>query len=63
LAAGCSPGGRAPGARRPHPNDPLAQVSYFILLAWIEDRLVEIRDFRYARYVAEDAEIIIAAPA
>ena len=45
------------------PNDPLAQVSYFILLAWIEDRLVEIRDFRYARYVAEDAEIIIAAPA
>jgi RNA polymerase sigma-70 factor (ECF subfamily) len=42
------------------PNDPLARVAYFILLEWRQDRLVAIRDFRYARYVADDAEIIIA---
>jgi RNA polymerase sigma-70 factor, ECF subfamily len=41
------------------PNDPLARVTYFILLQWRGDRLVGIRDFRYARYVADDAEIII----
>ena len=34
------------------PSDPLARITYFILLQWTQDRLVQIRDFRYARYVA-----------
>jgi RNA polymerase sigma-70 factor, ECF subfamily len=41
------------------PSDPLARITYFILLQWTHDRLVQIRDFRYARYVADDAEVII----
>jgi RNA polymerase sigma-70 factor (ECF subfamily) len=31
---------------------------YFILLDWAGDRLVGIRDFRYARYVAEGADYV-----
>ncbi len=31
--------------------------AYFILLGWAEDRLIEIRDFRYARYALDGAEI------
>jgi RNA polymerase sigma-70 factor, ECF subfamily len=31
--------------------------SYFILLEWAGDRLVNIRDFRYARYATEGAEL------
>jgi len=31
---------------------------YFILLDWAGDRLVAIRDFRYARYAAEGAEFV-----
>src|SRR5262245_3153547 len=44
------------------PNDALARVAYFILLQWRGDHLVAIRDFRYARYVADDAEIILPPP-
>lgn len=31
---------------------------YFMLVAWADGRLTEIRDFRYARYAVEDAELI-----
>jgi hypothetical protein len=29
-----------------------------MLLDWADGRLLEIRDFRYARYAVEDAELI-----
>jgi RNA polymerase sigma-70 factor, ECF subfamily len=41
------------------PADP-AQPQYFILLQWAQDRLATIRDFRYARYAIESAEVIAA---
>src|SRR5262249_26046411 len=31
---------------------------YFVLLHWDADKLLRIRDFRYARYVAESAEFV-----
>jgi RNA polymerase sigma-70 factor (ECF subfamily) len=37
------------------PSDP---PIYFMLLDWAGGRLLEIRDFRYARYAIEDAELI-----
>ncbi len=42
------------------PRNPSARPSYFILLRWAEGAIVGIRDFRYARYAAEEAEIITA---
>jgi RNA polymerase sigma-70 factor (ECF subfamily) len=41
------------------PDDPAARPTYFVLVAWDGDRIVTIRDFRYARYVTEDAEISV----
>jgi RNA polymerase sigma-70 factor (ECF subfamily) len=34
---------------------------YFVLLRWDGGKLIEIRDFRYARYVTEGAEFVILA--
>jgi RNA polymerase sigma-70 factor, ECF subfamily len=42
------------------PDDPLATPGYFILLAWAGDRILNIRDFRFARYVTDGAEIFAA---
>jgi RNA polymerase sigma-70 factor (ECF subfamily) len=42
------------------PNDPVAKPAYFILLAWAGDRISGIRDFRFARYVTDGAEILVA---
>lgn len=42
------------------PNHPAASPSYFVLLEWAHDHVATIRDFRYARYVTESAEIIVA---
>jgi RNA polymerase sigma-70 factor (ECF subfamily) len=39
------------------PRTPARSPSYFILLEWAGDRLVNIRDFRYARYATEGAEL------
>jgi len=39
-------------------NDPERRPMYFILLGWTEGQIGTIRDFRYARYVAEAAEIV-----
>lgn len=33
--------------------------AYFIFLRWAGDRLTNIRDFRYARYMTEGAEVVI----
>jgi RNA polymerase sigma-70 factor (ECF subfamily) len=40
------------------PDSPSAQPLYFVLLNWDVDKLVNIRDFRYARYVTESAELV-----
>jgi RNA polymerase sigma-70 factor (ECF subfamily) len=48
---------RRPAALVHGPDDPLAAPGYFILLAWTGDRIVNIRDFRFAQYVADGAEI------
>jgi RNA polymerase sigma-70 factor, ECF subfamily len=41
------------------PADPPGQPSYFVLLDWGADGLVTIRDFRYARYAIEGAEVVV----
>jgi RNA polymerase sigma-70 factor (ECF subfamily) len=43
------------------PDDPMATPSYFILVAWEGDRITRIRDFRFARYVTDGAEILPAS--
>lgn len=40
------------------PDQPSGPPIYFLLLDWAGDRLLGIRDFRYARYALEDAELI-----
>lgn len=34
--------------------------AYFMLLEWDDERVVQIRDYRYARHVIQDAEITVA---
>jgi RNA polymerase sigma-70 factor (ECF subfamily) len=41
------------------PTDPLGQPGYFVLLEWSADGLIAIRDFRYARYAIEGAEVVV----
>jgi len=38
-----------------------ARPSYFMWLEWRDDRITFIRDYRYARYVVSDAELVLAA--
>lgn len=40
---------------------PSAPPIYFVLLRWQDGKLADIRDFRYARYVAESAEWTVLA--
>jgi RNA polymerase sigma-70 factor, ECF subfamily len=42
-----------------NPSDPTGKVGYFILLQWEGDRVANIRDFRFARYATEGAELSI----
>ena len=42
-----------------NPDDPMARPLYFVLLEWEDGRLLTIRDFRHARYVADDAEFTL----
>jgi RNA polymerase sigma-70 factor (ECF subfamily) len=39
-------------------DDPDQRLKYFILLAWEHDRVVGIRDFVFARYAMDGAEIV-----
>lgn len=39
------------------PDDPAGRPLYFVLLGWARDQVVSIRDYRYARYAMEGAEI------
>ena len=41
------------------PGDPSGAPAYFVLLQWERDRLMSIRDFRFARYVTEGAEVVV----
>ena len=43
------------------PGDPEGRPLYFVLLGWRGDKLLAIRDFRYARYAMEGAEFAILA--
>src|SRR5258708_12127646 len=52
--------GRRPAILVRNPGEPAAKPSYFILLEWADSRLLTIRDFRYARYVIAEAELLIA---
>src|SRR5262249_50327411 len=41
------------------PNDPSGPPTYFIVLEWADDGVVTIRDFLFARYAMEGAEIVV----
>ncbi len=51
---------RRPAALVFDPRGPSAKPTYFILLEWAEGNVASIRDFRHARYAADDAELIVA---
>jgi RNA polymerase sigma-70 factor (ECF subfamily) len=40
-------------------GDPLGRPMYFVLLRWADDGLVSIRDFHFARYAIEGAELLV----
>jgi RNA polymerase sigma-70 factor, ECF subfamily len=40
------------------PDQPSGPPIYFMLVDWADDRLLKVRDFRYARYATADAELI-----
>ncbi len=56
----CVPGfvDRRPAVLMFDPNDLAGRPAYFVLLDWMNDSLVTIRDFRFARYAMEGAEIV-----
>jgi RNA polymerase sigma-70 factor, ECF subfamily len=41
------------------PGDLRGQPCYFVLLDWSADGLIDIRDFRYARYAIDGAEVVL----
>jgi RNA polymerase sigma-70 factor (ECF subfamily) len=49
---------RRPAVLVHHPHEPAGPPLYVILLDWADGRLLGVRDFRYARYVIDDAELI-----
>ena len=49
---------RRPAVLVHDPDDPAGVPLYFILLDWTGERLLKVRDFRYARYVTDGAELI-----
>ena len=51
---------RQPAVLVRDPADPHARPLYFVLLRWADTHLAVIRDFRYARYVIEGAEVVAA---
>jgi len=43
------------------PDGPADRPAYFVLLEWADGRLLQIRDFYFARYVVEDAAMVSIA--
>jgi RNA polymerase sigma-70 factor, ECF subfamily len=41
-----------------NPDDPASGPTYFVLLEWADGRVVSIRDFAHARYVADGADML-----
>ncbi len=52
-----------PGVRVHDSEAPAGPALYFILLEWAEERVIGMRDFRYARYVMDGAEFADLHPA
>jgi RNA polymerase sigma-70 factor, ECF subfamily len=50
---------RRPAAFVFDPDDSSGRPTYFVLLEWAGDGLVNIRDFRFARYAIEGAELLV----
>jgi RNA polymerase sigma-70 factor (ECF subfamily) len=50
---------RRPAVLVRDPADPSGRPAYFVLLEWAGDRVANIRDFRFARYATEGAELFI----
>jgi RNA polymerase sigma-70 factor (ECF subfamily) len=48
-----------PAALVRDPGDSSGRPTYFVLLKWGRDGLVNIRDFRFARYAIEGAELLV----
>ena len=48
-----------PAALALDPSDSSGRPTYFVLLEWSGDGLVNIRDFRFARYAIEGAELLV----
>jgi RNA polymerase sigma-70 factor, ECF subfamily len=42
------------------PRDPAKPPAYFILLEWLGDEIATIRDFYFARYALDGAELVVA---
>jgi RNA polymerase sigma-70 factor (ECF subfamily) len=57
----CVPGlvDRRPAVLMFDPNDRAGPPTYFVLLEWRNDRVTAIRDFLFARYAMEGAEIVM----
>ena len=52
---------RRPAIFATDPSGPAAKPMYFIMLGWADGKVANIRDFRYARYVLDGADISPAA--
>jgi RNA polymerase sigma-70 factor, ECF subfamily len=50
---------RRPAVLVRDPNDPARRPAYFVLVDWAGSSVVNIRDFRFATYVIEGAELFI----
>jgi RNA polymerase sigma-70 factor, ECF subfamily len=57
LVPGMVDGRAAALVRDPH--DPIGNPIYFVLLEWRIDKVIRIRDFRYARYAIEGAALLV----
>jgi len=42
-------------------EDQAVEPSYLMWLEWTDGRIIFIRDYRYVRYVVDDAELVLAA--
>ena len=49
---------RRPAILVSHPDDPTGRLTYFILLTWAEGDLIDIRDFFYAPYAIDGADVV-----
>jgi RNA polymerase sigma-70 factor, ECF subfamily len=52
---------RRPAVLVRDPNDPSKTPAYFVLLEWAGDSVISIRDFRFASYAIDGAELFVMA--